>query len=407
MSKITLKKLKKMITKSNVNKNYIGPKALFDPNYIPPLLLYRKKEEHSLYSILNDSISDEFCLNILYHGINGIGKKVMVNKVLNDLLIKNTDFNKIHKVCVDCKEKKLEELIFSLINELISLSNLKLDYQTVLNSNISHLWNMFKFICNKFDSPLFFIFNNIEYLEPEIFHKFLQFGKETNITLISTLNKFLRPGTMDLLPEFDFKHKLNFFSYHELYSILKQRVLLSFSHEIDKNLIKFITDLICEEYVPIPGKGVEILRDLYPIIKNSKGSFNFELLEICQNEFDKYQISDEFNIINYLSEESILTVIFLDNLSNHFISKMNYYISFNELMECYELSCEYLEYVKNDKEFYNLIEDMLNMGIIKPSKRTYYRNDTHKRFNSKNCNFFFTIINPKQIKIIIDTIFNQ
>jgi len=33
-----------MIIKSNVNKNYIGPKALFDPNFIPPDLLYTKKE---------------------------------------------------------------------------------------------------------------------------------------------------------------------------------------------------------------------------------------------------------------------------------------------------------------------------------------------------------------------------
>ncbi len=396
-----------MIIKSNVNKNYIGPKALFDPNYIPPRLLYRKKEENSLLSILNDSISDEFCLNILYHGMNGIGKRVIVNKVINDLLIKNKDCVKINKICVDCKEKQIEELIFSLLNELSACSNFNFDFRTILKSNFTHLWNTFKLACNKIDSHLFFIFNNIEYLEPEIFHKFLQFSKETNITLISTVNKFLKPGTMDLLSDFDFKHKLDFFSYHELYSILKQRVLLSFSHEIDKNLIKYITDLICEEYVPVPGKGIEILRDIYPIIKNNKGSYNFELLEICQNEFDTFQISDEFNIINYLSEEDILTVVFLDNLSNLFISKMNYYVSCNELMECYELSCEYLESTKNDYEFYSLIEEMLNIGIIKPSKRTQYKNNVNKGFNNMNYDFFFTIINPKQIKVIIDTIFNQ
>ncbi len=396
-----------MITKSNINKNYVGPKALFDPNYIPPKILYRKKEENSFFSILKDSISDGFCLNIIYYGMNGIGKKVIINKVISDLLMENHDYHQFNKVCVDCKIKETQELIFSILTELLNNCNLNFDYRTILNSNLSNLWNIFKFICTKINSHLFLIFNNSEYLEPEIFHKFLQFSKETNITLISTVNKFLKPGTMDLISKFDFKYKLDCFSYHELYSILKQRVLLSFPHEVDKNLIKFITDLICEEYVPVPGKGIEILRDIYPIIKNSKGSFNFELIDICHNEFDKYQISDEFNIINYLSEEDILTVIFLDNLSNHFISKMNYYISFNELMECYELSCEYLEYAKNYNEFYNLIEDMLNMGIIKPSKRTYYRNDTHKRFSSKNCNFFFTIINPKQIKVIIDTIFNQ
>ncbi len=396
-----------MIIKSNVNKNYIGPKALFDPNYIPPNLLYRKKEENSLFSILNDSISDEFCLNILYHGMNGIGKKAIVNKVVNDLLTHNKDYFKVNKICVDCKEKKIEELLFSLLNEINSYTNINIDYQTILNSNLSHLWNTFKFACNKIDSHLFFIFNNIEYLEPDIFQKFLQFSKETNITLISTVNKFLQPGTMDLLSEFDFKHKLDFFTYQELYSILKQRVLLSFSHEIDKDLIRYITDLICEEYVPVPGKGIEILRDIYPILKSNKGSCNFDLLEICQNEFDTFQISDEFNIINYLSEEDILTVVFLDNLSNLFLSKMKYYMSFNELLECYELSCEYLESSKDINELYSLIEEMLNIGIIKLSKRTQYKNNTVNGFNKKDYNSFFTIINPKQIKVIIDTIFNQ
>jgi hypothetical protein len=396
-----------MIVKSNVNKNFIGPKALFDPNYIPPKLLYRKKEEKSLFSILNDSFYDEFCLNILYHGIDGIGKKVIINKVVNDLLIQNKDLIRIHKITIDCKEKHVEELIFTILNELATYFNFNIDFQSILNSNLPNLWNTFKFVCNKTNSHLLLIFNNIEYLEPEFFQKFLQFSKEENITLISTINKFSRPGTIDLLSEFDFKHKLNFFTYHELFAILKQRALLSFSHEIDKDLIRYITDLICDQYVPVPGKGIEILRDIYPFLKNNKSTNNFELLEICQNEFDAFQISDEFNIINYLSEEDILTVIFLDNLSNFFLSKMNYYISLNELQELYELSCESLEYTKNYHEFHILIEEMVNKGLIKSSKRGSYKNLNYGVLNNINSEFFFTLINPKQIKIIIDTFFNQ
>ncbi|UCC18612.1 MAG: hypothetical protein JSV62_10955, partial [Promethearchaeota archaeon] len=301
----------------------------------------------------------------------------------------------------------LEELIFIIINELSTYFNFNLDFQSILNSNLPHLWNIFKFVCNKIDSHLLLIFNNIEYLEPELFQKFLQFSKEENITMISTINKFSRPGTIDLLSEFDFKHKLNFFTYHELFSILKQRALLSFSYEIDKDLIRYITDLICDQYVPVPGKGIEILRDIYPILKNNKSTNNFELLEICQNEFDAFQISDEFNIINYLSEEDILTVIFLDNLSNFFISKMNYYISLNELQELYELSCEALDYTKNYHEFHVLIEEMLIKGLIKSSKRDLYKNLNYDFLDNITSEFFFTLINPKQIKVIIDTFFNQ
>ena len=62
-------------------------------------------------------------------------------------------------------------------------------------------------------------------------------------------------------------------------------------------------------------------NSLIPLLKNQNSLEDYEVLEISQNQFDMFQISDEFSMINYLSEEDILTVIFLDNLSNYFISK--------------------------------------------------------------------------------------
>ena len=396
-----------MIVKSNNNINYFGPKALFDPNFIPPSLLYRKKEEQTLYSILSDSISDDFCLNILYQGINGIGKKVIVNKVINDLFIQKNESNQMNKVSIDCKEKKLDELIFSLLTELSTLQTLNFDLSSLLNSKISHLWNICKLIIKKVENPLFLMVNNMEFMEPEIFNKFLQLGRETHLTLISTVNKILRPGTIDFFSEFDFKKKLNYFTYQELYNILKQRVTLTFSHEIDKELIQYITDLVCEQYVPVPGKGIEILRDLYPLLKYKKHFNNYELLDICQNDFDTFLLSDEFSMLNYISEENILTVIFLDNLSNFFMNFRNYYITFKKLHELYDISCEALEYKKNIYEFQKLINDLINFGIIKPSKRIKTKLDNNKLNNAINNEFYFILINPTQLKIIIDTIFNQ
>ena len=112
-------------------------------------------------------------------------------------------------------------------------------------------------------------------------------------------------------------------------------------------------------------------------------------------------------MINYLSEADILTVIFLDNISNYFLSKMNYYISSNELQELYEISCETLEYNKNLNEFHEFTQQLLNFGIIRPSKRVLRKIDAYGSFNNVNNDLFFILINPKQIKVVIDTIFNQ
>ncbi|MFW9941672.1 MAG: hypothetical protein ACFFFT_11580 [Candidatus Thorarchaeota archaeon] len=396
-----------MAIKPDICNNFVGPKALFDPNYIPPQILHRKKEQNSLSSILKDSISDEFCLNILYQGINGIGKKTIVNKVINDLSIQNKGSVNIQKICIDCKEKNFEELIFSLLADLINICRFKVNYNSLLNSNLSHLWNVFKLLCKRIDYNLFFIFANVEYLKPEIFKKFLHIGKETNITSIYTVNKILQPVTYDLLSEFDFKKKLNYFTYKELYSILKQRTLLTISHKVDEDLIKYITDLVCEQYVPVPGKGIEILRDLYPILKDKQYLKNSDLIELCQNHFDQMQIHDEFSMLNYISEEDFLNIIFLDNLSNYFISKMNYYISLKELEELYYVSCESLEYEKNFNEFHNLIKEFLNIGILRPSKKALKIKKAHFLDKTINTDSYFMVISPNQLKAIIDTLFDN
>ncbi|KKK40563.1 hypothetical protein LCGC14_0492940 [marine sediment metagenome] len=395
-----------MFKLDNYNK-YIGPKALFDPAFIPPHLLFRKKEQSSLNSILTDSLSDEFCLNILYQGINGIGKNAIVNIVINDITFQNKDLNDINKVCINCNEKTFEELIFSIISSLTGILKLKFNLESLLNSNISHLWNIFKLLCKKINNKIFFVFSNVEHLKPKIIKKLMIVGKESNITSIYTINKILRGNLVDFLSEFDLKKKLSYFSYNELYSILKQRICLSISHPVDRELIKYITDLICEQYVPVPGKGIEILRDLYPIFRDKHIIRNRELIELCQNHFDQMQINDEFSMLNYISEEEFLNIIFLDNLSNNFISQMKYYISLDELKEIYHISCESLEYNKNFNEFQNLIRKLLNIGIIRRSKRNKHYSKQYFVKKDLKDDIYFMIISPNQLKTIIDTIFEN
>ena len=388
-------------------KNTVGPKALFDPGFIPPQLLFRKKEQNSLGSILTDSITDNFSLNILYQGINGIGKKAIANKVINDLTNKSGEDNHILKVCIDCKEKNFEELVFSLLSDMTSLSNLNINYETLLNSDLSYLWNVFKLICKKSVFNLIFVFSNVEYLKPGIFKKFLLLGKENNITSLFTINKILRSTTIDLLSEFDLKKKLSYFSYKELYSILKQRVTLTFSHEVEDALIHYITDLIFEQYVPVPGKGIEIIKDIYPLLRDKYKIKNFELIELCQNHFDNILLNDEFTMLNYISEEDVLNVLFLDNLTSYFNTERSYYITLNELKELYYMSCELLEYNKCSSEFQSILKEMISLGILRPSKKMIQENTQCYIKDKKKNNSYFMMISPNQLKVLIDTIFEK
>jgi len=396
-----------MITATEINSSFVGPRALFDQSYIPPKILYRKNEEKALFSILKDSFNDGFCLNILYQGIQGIGKKVIINKVIRDLSLLNSELLNIRKAYVDCRDKNLEEIIISLLTEIGFHQNINFDFKSIINSNISDLWNIFKLTCKKAEYDLLFVFNHIEHLKPEFFKKFLQYGKETNISLVSTGNHILKSSTLDILSEFDIKKKLSYFSYKELHDIIKQRISLTFKHEVDKDLIEFITDLIFEHHVPVPGKGIEILRDLYPFLSKQVELNHLEIFELLQNQFESLQITDEFSMLSYISESDLLTVIFLDNLSNYFLKKSNYYVTIDELKELYCVSCESIDFEKNEEEFKHLITSMRNIGILNASKKSPINDFRYFNENILNYNFYFMVINPQNLKHIVDAIFNK
>jgi len=394
-----------MIVKPKTCNEYVGPKALFDVNFIPPTLLYRVREEKNLNSLLYDSVSDNFSCSVLYQGLQGIGKKSIVNKVIKDLISQNELNSNIYKLIVDCKEKDLHEIIFSLITDLSLISSFELNPATFLNYNTSELWNIFKLVISRIENPLILFFNNIEDLNPSYFKKFLNYCQESNTTLISTINKVNRTNSFDLLNEFDYKKKLEFYSYSELLNILRQRVALTFMHEIDTELIEYITDLIFEHYVPVPGKGIEILKELYPLLKNPNHTHNLDCINIIQDQFDPIQVTDEFSLLTYISEGELLMIIFLDNLANFFLSKSNYYISNEKLEELYIISCESIEYDINKTQYYNILRNLKSVGLINLSKKGL-QSDRLSEFNKvTEGSQYYLIINPKQLKAIVDAIF--
>ena len=86
---------------------------------------------------------------------------------------------------------------------------------------------------------------------------------------------------------------------------------------------------------------------------------------------------------------------------------MNYYVSLKELEELYHVSCESLEYERSNNEFQSLVKDLLNTGIIRPSKRTLRGRNTPLLENFDNNNSYFMVISPNQLKAIIDTLFEN
>ncbi len=115
-------------------------------------------------------------------------------------------------------------------------------------------------------------------------------------------------------------------------------------------------------------------------------------------QFDSFSL-DEFEIISYLTDADILIDIFLDNLVNYFSNEYNYYIDLVKLKELYEISCETLEFEKNSSEFNQILQNLLDLEILKESKFAIkYPN---------NIRFFYSIMQTSQLKTMIDVIFGE
>ena len=384
---------------SQIKPTYFGPKAIFDPYFIPPALLHRKSEKEMLSTILKDSFLDNFGANILIKGIKGVGKTVLINKTISDLKIKSKDNGKdILKLFVNCEGKNLEEIIISLILNLEKTEEIKLDINFLLNLTIPRLWNILKLACKKFNTFKFLVFHNIEEIEPKIFKKFLRFGKEMKISIISTINRISINPELNFLSEFDVKKRIDLYNPSQLSDIIKQRFTLTYPFNIDNSLSDFMVDLVAEYDYLRPGKCIELMREIYPIIKKNRNITSDHLREQCLLQFDTFSL-DEFEIISYLTEADILIDIFLDNLANYFSNEYNYYIDLVKLRELYEVSCETLEFEKNSSEFNRILAKLLDLEILKESK--------FDRKYTNNTRFFYSIMQTSQLKTMIDVIFGK
>jgi len=124
-----------MITNSKINPDFVGPKALFDPYFVPPKLLHRKKEESSLFGLLEDSLKDGFSLNILYQGIDGLGKKAIANKVLSDLCTSHVE-TPCYKIHIDCTDKSFEDLMLSFFFKVNQSSPYSINLDSFMGANL-------------------------------------------------------------------------------------------------------------------------------------------------------------------------------------------------------------------------------------------------------------------------------
>ncbi len=344
---------------------YVGPRALFDPYYIPPALILREKELRVLSAILFDGIQDQCPVSILLTGMEGIGKTslarksvVAVKKKVQPLIL--------NSMYVNCKDKSIDEVLFTLIQAISGKGPEESPGHNYFDYNLSQLWAYLKALMGKStERERVWIFDSIEDLDLQYFLKFAQLGKEAGISTVGSHDAPIQSSTA-LTQSVDIHLNLEQMTPVGLYKVTRQRLRLAFPFQISADVPQAICDYVDSFDTPRPGTCIRVLKDVYPVLKQEKTLPVGALRQACQRQVPGIAF-DDFQILNDVLDHDVVAQLFIDNLATYFQSG-EYYIPENALREQYQMAVESIEAPFDPREFHQALITLIRANILKESR---------------------------------------
>ncbi|MFW9921593.1 MAG: AAA family ATPase, partial [Candidatus Thorarchaeota archaeon] len=325
-----------MITMKRVDTS---PKGLFDPYYVPKKLLHRDRELDTIGGIYADSYTDEYGVNCLVHGITGVGMTVFSRYFLTKLVPEKFD---AYTIYVDAKNKDTLEIISELNDKVHQQTNTPITF--TFDQDV--LWMQFKRTASVSPKRGVFVIDNIDETNEEIYAKVARLSKEINASTIGVLNshdyRLLTKGAASSMA-YDFEVPLDTFTQGQLYDIVRMRVEDTFTHGLTDEIVRYITDIVCEFDASKPKTSIEALKALWPMASTGKeidsDTVRAATSEIAQFAYDQ----DYMDTIDTISMNDFMTLLVLEALAEHLMRyKTETYVDRQTLNEIVQVKCEEL-----------------------------------------------------------------
>ncbi len=363
--------------KSDKNK-FVGSRALFDPNFIPPIFIERKKKSKFLQGVITDAIEDQYSTNINFYGLEGIGKNLLVNNFLQDISLKQVNASikgkssrndqMVYILRVDCSEKEIEQVFFTILSQLCSIIKLQININEILKATPVKIWNFLKLIMDRLEQPVILFLQKSENIPPFYLTKLYNYARNSRkIQIITTINTGLQKYSFKQYQGMDHRIQMGLYDIKELQQITTDRSFMAFEKSFEPDSISLIVDYITEYDLMVPGACMNLLKEMYPVI-HQNGNLTPEILRnTTQYYFDSYNL-DAITFADFVISSSIEDRLFLEYLVDFFRSKNNFYIPFDEIRQAYSMTCEELGYEILDQEFLNSFRKITNAQVFCPSK---------------------------------------
>lgn len=316
-----------------------SPKGLFDPYYVPKKLLHRDRELDTIGGIYADSYTDEYGINCLVHGITGVGMTVFSRYFLTKLVPEKFD---AYTIYVDAKNKDTLEIISELNDKVHKQTNTPITF----TFDLDVLWMQFKRTASSTSKRGVFVLDNIDERNEEIYAKVARLSKEINASTIGVLNshdyRLLTKGAASSMA-YDFEVPLDTYTQGQLYDIVRMRVEDTFTHGLTDEIVRYITDIVCEFDASKPKTSIEALKALWPLASTGKeidsDTVRAATSEIAQFAYDQ----DYMDTIDTISMNDFMTLLVLEALAEHLMHyKTETYVDRQTLNEIIQVKCEEL-----------------------------------------------------------------
>lgn len=318
----------------------VSPKGLFDPYYVPKKLLHRERELDSIGGIYTDSYNDDYGVNCLVHGITGVGMTVFSRYFLTKLVPKDFD---AYTVYVDAKNKDSLEIISELSDKVHRQTNTPI----TVAFDLDIMWLALKRTAATSDRRGVFVIDNIDETNEEVYAKIARLSKEIKASTIGVLNshdyRLLTKGPATAMA-YDFEIPLDTYTQSQLYEIVRMRVEDTFPLGLTEEVVRYITDIVCEFDASKPKTSIEALKVLWPMA--SKGQeIDSDTVRAATSRITTFgHDQDYMETIDTISMNDFMTLLVLEALSEHLMRyKTETYIDRHTLNEIVQIKCEELD----------------------------------------------------------------
>ncbi len=396
---------------------YVGARSLFDPNFVPPVFIERKKKSELLQGVITDAIEDQYSTNVNFYGLEGIGKNLLVNNFLQDISLKQVNASlkgklsrkninqNVYILRVDCSEKEIEQVFFTILSQLCSIINLQLNFNEILKSTPVKLWNSLKLIMDRLKLPIILFMQKSENISPFYMSKLYKYAKNSNkLQIIATINTGLQRYSFKQYQGMDHRVQLGLHDIKDLGQITADRSIMAFEKSLEPDSISLIVDYISEYDMMVPGACVNLLKEMYPVI-HQNGSLTPEIFRnTTQYYFDSYNL-DAITFADFVISSSIEDRLFLEYLVDFFRSKKDFYIPFNDIRQAYSMTCEELGYKIVDQEFLNSFKKITEAQVFCPSK--IFRSSGKRENNGVYCVPHFLTLPVHEVNELLNVSFGM